>query len=90
MTVNAPQPEARDLHRAAHPLPRAAVHDAEPELAVDAPGDDRLVGVGLDAGGEPQEHIGPPPRFPGQRIQEIEVVDIVDDDPSDAGLQGHG
>ena len=59
--------------------------DAEAELRVDLAGADELVGVGLDARRDAQQHRRPsrPPRG-HERLEAVELVVAVDDDAADA------
>ena len=70
------------------PTARAGVarRDAEAELRVVLAGADELVGVGLDAGRDPDQHLrddGRPRR--GSAREPVELVEAVDDDATDAG-----
>src|SRR5207302_5092742 len=60
--------------------------DAEPELAVELPGADEVVGVRLDPGGDPDHAADAAPRrHPGE---ELELALGVDDQVPDPGLGG--
>ena len=66
------------------------VADGEPEaeLRVVLPGPDELVGVGLDAGRDPQQHAGHGMARSHQRLDAVDLVEGVDDDPTDAVVEG--
>ena len=60
---------------------RVAVAEVEAELRVVLAGGDELVGVGVHAGRDPQQHVGHrTDAFGAQRVEPIELVERVDDD----------
>ena len=70
-------------------LERGAAGEREAELLVLVRGGDELVGVRLDADGDPHHH----PRAPDsgvrrERASRRDLVERVDDDPADAGVDG--
>ena len=77
-----PPPSTTRSHRAQ----RVAVLQAEPELRVVGAGLDVLVRVRFDAGRHAHEH-GRRRAVVGEQLEPVELVERVDDDPADTGLE---
>ena len=65
-----------------------AVGQVEAELRVVLSGGDVLVGVGVDAGRDAQQHVGNGRRSASCSVEAIELVEAVDDDVPHADLRG--
>jgi len=66
---------------------RLSAHDAEPELLVLVGGGDVLVRVGLDARGDAHEDRRPVSARDAGRLDPVDLVEGVHDDPPDALLE---
>ena len=76
---------ARSTARSASPLPRL-----KPNFESSWPGGDELVGVGVHARRDPQQDLrGAARRRRRERVEPVELVERVDDDVADAGLDRH-
>ncbi|MNK95786.1 hypothetical protein D3C87_1160410 [compost metagenome] len=60
----------------------------EAELGVDLAGPDEVVGMRLDAGGDPEKHVGADADFLGQHGEQVQFVEVVDDETAHAFLEG--
>ena len=86
--------DAEHVDRGRHlgPLDRPfspAVGDGEPELGVVLAGGDVVVGFGLDTGREAQQDLRRHAGLGEQHVEAVELVETVDDDATDAGLDRH-
>jgi len=81
------EPDSGNVQGATGRLAGGAVGDAKAEFAVHATGDDSLVGMWFHPRGQPQEDIRPAPGLPGQRLEKLEVMEIVRNDPADSHVQ---
>jgi hypothetical protein len=86
--VQADQVHRRGARRPVEGRLGGAGVDAEAELRVVLSGLDVLVGVGLDAGGEADEHLGRGDPFAHEGLDAVHLVERVDDDAPDALGQG--
>ena len=66
-----------------------AVAEVEAELRVVLAGGDVLVGVGVHAGRDAQQHVGHGGAGGVERVEAVELVEAVDDDVAHAGLDRH-
>ena len=66
-----------------------AVAEVEAELRVVLPGGDVLVGVGVDARRDAQQHVGHRGARRVERVEAVELVEAVDDDVAHAGVERH-
>src|SRR5690606_26069215 len=89
VTVKAGELHPLQGERPAGGLVGLAAGEAEAELRIDLPGLDVRVGVGFDARGDPEEDRGPGAGAPGERVQKLQFVQVVDDDPVHPVLEGH-
>ena len=87
--VQAAQVEGRRVARGSRRTASAAwpAGEREAELLVLVGGGDELVGVRLDADGDPHHHRRAHAELGRDRGDPVDLVERVDDDPADAGLQ---
>ena len=69
---------------------RRAVGQRQPELLVFVGGGDELVGVGFDADGDADQHILDDAGLARDGVEALDLDHRVDDDMTDAGLDGRG
>ena len=88
MTVKADEVHRVALGDAHRGVARRSARHGEAELRVVGTGGDVLVRVRFDARGHTHEHPGPRKSTRDERLDAIELVDTVDDEPPDAQLEG--
>ena len=88
--VEPDEAQVRGGEQAAHRLGSRPVAEGQPELLVVVGGGDELVGVCLHAGGDTDQHFGDTASLRGDPLQPVDLVEGVDDDPSDADFDGPG
>ena len=87
MGVQAPQPHPRHAAGADHGPIGGAVEHPESKLRVHPAGTDGLVGVWLDPRRETQQNVSRRVQPGGQRLEQIELMVIVDHKASNASTQ---
>ena len=90
MAVQAHQSEVIAGEHPPNRVHRRAVGQRQPELLVFVGGGDELVGVRLDADGDADQHILDDARLARDGVEALDLDHRVDDDMSDAGLDGSG
>src|SRR4029079_19571158 len=88
VAVDAAQVQVGTVVTAHHRHQGRAAVDGEAELLVLVRGGDVFVGVRLDAGGDPDHHLGDGAQLGAQLLQPGDLVGRVDDDPPDARASG--
>ncbi len=88
MAVQADELQRRHREDPAGGLGRRAAAQRQAELLVVVGGGDELVGVGLDAHGDPDQDLGPHAVLVGQVAEAGDLLEGVDDDVADPGRDG--
>jgi len=88
VTVQPGQPDVRRVEHRADGLHRRTAREREAELLVLVGGRDELVGVGLDADRDPDEHVLDDALLTGDPVEDLDLRHRVDHDVGDATADG--